>query len=274
MTNVQQLNNFLRWAEKYIQKNKLSLEGFWTYDNDFFSKGYLNFLLENQIIILNKDMGKEIDPDSINMSDYIYNEEEYQRRYGKQKTKKIPLSDLMDVDELKKIVPKKAEINKDNAEEILKEDRFMREKIAKMNSAAWYYKGSGRIFDHETDLSKFKITLDILSGKSKQYQVYADWSGTYFLKFLTWLGKKQSEKVFNINGLYSLRQFLKKEKPRGAVISCVVSDENCPIFDLHLEPMLELFDYEGIDYLKLLYVIKTVNGKKDNTIKFVVAYAK
>jgi hypothetical protein len=179
MGNKEKLDNFLKWAEEYNKINKLSLKGFWTYDNEYFSADYIDFLTEEKIIILNENMGKEVDPSTLD------------------------ISGLKDSN-----LPNKEEIGK-----------MVQQLAAKNASAAWYYKGKGKLYDLNTDLSVFNITQDILSGNSKQYQVHADWFGPYFLTLASLTGKKRHEKVFNLGQLYSLRKFIEKEKPKAAVLS-------------------------------------------------------
>ena len=61
-SNIEKIRIFLNWANGFCKKNKLSLNGFWTYDNDFFSWDYLAELVKEKYVVFNKAMGKNQDP--------------------------------------------------------------------------------------------------------------------------------------------------------------------------------------------------------------------
>ena len=173
----------------------------------------------------------------------------------------------------------------------------LHKKISAENEVApWYYKSKGKIFEKDvlkekfkirngdTILNKFKRTRDILEGKN--CIVHADWSGFYFLTLAALPGISFHEKSFKTEELYRLREFVEKEKPKGAVLSYITSDKDCPIHDINLEPILNLFDIPELKYLKLLFVskVKTVKRKnseypvfepiKDNKVEWILAYSK
>jgi len=102
----------------------------------------------------------------------------------------------------------------------------------------------------------YPITQGLLSGLSKGYHVHADWSGIYFLTLAILTGKKFHEKKFSLDELSDLRKFIEKEKPKGVVLSYVVSDKDCPIYDINFSPIIDLFDIPEMDYFKLLFVSK------------------
>lgn len=65
MVGLSDIDSFLDWAKEYSKNNNLNLEGFWTYDNDYFSNDYLSRLEREKYLVLNKkrawyykDMGR------------------------------------------------------------------------------------------------------------------------------------------------------------------------------------------------------------------------
>ena len=248
------LDAFLGWAKNLCKKEKFQLKGFWTYDNDYFSWEYLTKLVRDKYILINEDIGKKPEPENI------------------------------DVGDLK----------------TFEESEVIKEIAAKNQIQQWYYKGKGKIFEKDVlkkdfrirdqwvILNKFKQTKKILMSRSKKeiFHVHADWSGISFLILASLPGKTFHEKRFKITELYALRDFIEKEKPKGAVISYVTSDEECPIYDIDLSPILNLFDIPELQYLKLLFVskYKTVKRKNskypvlepimDGKVEWVLAYSK
>jgi hypothetical protein len=254
-TNIEELNEVLVWAKEESKKNKLNLNGFWTYDNEYFSWNYLGKLEEDGVIILNKNMGKKIDPESMKVS---YTPEEHAKIFGYEvKTEKK--EDFKDDPKLKDI------------------EKFAKELAAENAGAAWYYKGIGHIMDgkflekvfniksEKKILNKFPITYKLLSSNSpSDYWVHADWFGEYFLRLMALLGSNHNEIKFRTSQLYGLRHFLLREKPTGVVLSYITSDPNCPVHDIDMHPIIQLFDYPELEYFRLLFVSKGEKNKGDD----------
>lgn len=220
-----QLAKFLKWAKKYTHDKKLSLNGFWT-NNEYFSLEYITKLVQNDIIVINEDLGKEPKPDEIDTSI----------------------------------------INDNRISELIKEIS------AQAKVDPWYYKNEGklmtskyfvkhfRVKDESEILNNFPLTYRFLkddyTAKEGEIwsRVFEDWYGTYFLELAALTGNQFKEVVFTTEEMYHLRDFLLKEKPKACVISYFTCDIDCGVFDVSLGPLLDLFAYDGIDYLKLLFV--------------------
>lgn len=263
--NFQELQDFLRWTKEFTEKNNLCLGGFWTYDNDYFSWPCLAKLVKEEIIVLNERIGENPNPKEIDL--------------------KLPLGDKLP----------------DGMEKI----------FAKCIVDPWYYKNKGKIMsenylakifnvkNNSVIYSQFPKTREMLLSEFKKkigavtYSVHADWSGLYFLGLTALCGKEFNEKTFTTKELYGLRDFLLREKPKGAILSYVTSHPDCPIYGIDLSPVLNLFVSNELQYLKLLFVskhkiteIKTeiFNGKKQKVpvagdfgkkeLEWVLAYSK
>jgi hypothetical protein len=58
--NIDNLNQYLVAAKKFNKQHKLELDGFWTYNNEFFSWDFLAHLIKNKYLKLNEKIGKRI----------------------------------------------------------------------------------------------------------------------------------------------------------------------------------------------------------------------
>lgn len=262
-SNKEELELFLDWAKSFCKRSGLKLGGFKMCNNEFFSNDYLSRLVKDKYIILNKDFGKK---------------------------PKIEKSDI-------KMFSKKV-------------DHFVQKMVAEHRVQPWYYLGEGKLFkediikknfqvkDKWVILNRFKQTKRILLSQSKirqkGFQVHDDWWGTYFLELTSLPGKEFHEVEFNTRELYNLRAFIKKERIKGAVLCYINSDEECPIYDINLSSVLDLFDAPKLQYLKLFFVSKVKIQKApikksepedgvnkfialpcyDNKVKWVLAYSK
>ena len=232
-SNKDELNLFLKWAKNFCKDKKLKLNGFWTYDNDYFSWEYLAKLIQNKYIIINKDLGKKPKPEKIDT--------------GALKSAKLAI--------------------------------FIKKLAAENQVQPWYYKSEGKIFEKDVlkkdfkvrdkweILNKFKQTKKILFSHPEQekYRVHADWWGIYFLILASLPGRTFHEKKFDTTELYGLRDFIEKEKPKGAVLSYITSDKKCPIHNINLSPILNIFNIPELQYFKLLFVSKVKVMKMPTT---------
>ena len=223
--NRTRLHNVLKIAKHTIREKALDLDGFWTYDNEFFSVDYVSWLIEEDLIILNEDMGE------------------------------TPTLDLrsMELDE--------AELEN-------------RASNAIQQIMPWYHLDRGRLFRKgkaakakvRRYLRSFSRTLSILDQDIDDgYLIHADNAGTYLLELLALSGGSHHETVFTIDGLRELRDFVEEKRPRGAMITLVTTDAHCPLQDLDLSALMELFDIDEMHYLKLLTV--TEGGRLAENIR-------
>lgn len=248
LSEPDKLREFLCWAEKFCEKNKLKLDGFWTYDNDFFSWDYLLFLHKGKYIKINENLGDEQKPD-------------------------INLDNLSKDEKLAAITMNVANKYDVKAWYHRGEGKIFERSILK----DWF-----KIKNDNVVLDNFKKTRDILMGSKCDYFIHSDWYGLYFLVLAALAGKSFHEVSFKTEELYNLRKFLEEEKPKGVVLSYISevncsfkdlmlsSDKDCPI-NISLGQMLDLFDIPELKYFKLLFVSKYPSIKQDNEKISVVA---
>jgi len=270
--NYNDLKKHLKWARKNNAQNKLKLEGSWMYDNEYFSSSYLHKLIQNEVIVINSELGKKIDPKTIDVGGI-----------------RIPI----DLSFLKNIAAKNlsAPWYYKGEGKLMTADNYF--------NSFFKIKNSDKILDHFPKSKKILGVRKQIKDGDIGYGVHADWWGIYFLKLAAMAGKEFGELTFKTKELCKLREFLLKEKPKGCVLSYVTSDKDCPIYDIDLSPVLNQFDGCELDYLKLIFaskakVIKTppkktwpkdsiglgINPKfikvpyYDGKVEWVLAYAK
>lgn len=233
------LDNAVKTARIRARDRDLGLEGFWTYDNEYFSPGFISWLVDEEFIHLNEDIGE------------------------------TPTLDLRDME----LDDAELEARKSQAiHEVLPWYHLDRGKLfdkgpggkARMHRILQRYERTMRILNQNLD---------------DGYMIHADNAGPYLLELMSLSGGEHNEVCFSLDDMSKLREFIEEKKPKGAVLTFVTADNQCRANDVDLGPLMELFDIPEMRYLKLLFVTDSQGlahaqehneGKGD--VHFILAY--
>lgn len=240
MENAIRLRNALNTAKLIRDAEGLSLDGFWTYENEFFCWPYLSWLTDNDIIILNERMGETPELDLTGLDD---EEDELNVRF-------------------RSIAAKYA----------VKPWYYL--------NRGGLFDGALATDEERREIrTRLRRTTAILDGSSGRHMVHADNFGLYHHEFLAPLGGSFHERTFTLLEMCSLRDFIETVRPRGVMLTYVTSDPRCHALEVDLGPLVDMCDIPELQYLKLTFVTDAHEFQKatehtgfNGTVEFVLGY--